>query len=82
MSSELQSPSELVPKILKAWNAAVVILLTGWGFMVSPALRMPAASPDISAINSILKRLLTRIGLPSILEAVGLTRYRRSDGFV
>jgi len=34
-------------KILKARNAAVVSLLTGWGFRASPALRMRAASPDI-----------------------------------
>ena len=36
--------------------------------------------PRHSAINSILKQSLTRIGLPSVLEPVGLTRERRSDG--
>ena len=37
--------------------------------------------PRHSAINSILKRSLIRIGLPSVLESVGLTKDRRSlDG--
>jgi len=37
--------------------------------------------PRHSAINSILKRSLTRIGLPSTLEPVGLTNDgRRPDG--
>ena len=37
--------------------------------------------PRYSAINSILKRSLTRIGLPSVLEPVGLTNDRRKpDG--
>jgi len=36
--------------------------------------------PRHSAINSILKRSLTRIGLPFVLEPVGLTKDRRPDG--
>ena len=36
--------------------------------------------PRHSAINSIFKRSLTRIGLPSLFETVGLTRDRRPDG--
>jgi len=36
--------------------------------------------PRHSAINSILKRSLTRIGLSSVLEPVGLMRDRRPDG--
>jgi len=36
-----------VNRISKARNAAVGSLLTGWGFMAFPALRMRAASPDI-----------------------------------
>ena len=36
--------------------------------------------PRHSAITSILKRSLTRIGLPSVLEPVGLTSDRRPDG--
>jgi len=36
--------------------------------------------PRHSAINSILKWSLTRIGLPSVLEPVGLTRDRRPGG--
>ena len=47
MSSESQLPCELVPIFSKARNAAVGSLLTGWGVMASPALRMWAASPDI-----------------------------------
>ena len=47
MSSESQLPCELVPIFLKAQNAAVGSLLTGWGFTASPALRMQATSPDI-----------------------------------
>jgi len=35
--------------------------------------------PRHSAINSILKRSLTRIGLPSVLESIGLTKDRRPD---
>ena len=49
MSSELQLPSDPVPTFSKARNAAVVSLLTGWGFMASPALKMRAASPDIQS---------------------------------
>jgi len=48
MSSKLQLPYKLVPIFLKAQNTVVVSLLTGWGFMASPALRMWATSPDIS----------------------------------
>jgi len=48
MSSELQLPSELVPKFLKARNSAVASLLAGWGFMAFPASRMGATSPDTS----------------------------------
>ena len=47
MSSELQLPSEPVPIFSKARNAAVVSLLTGWGFMACPTIRIRAASPDI-----------------------------------
>jgi len=36
--------------------------------------------PRHLAINSVLKRSLTRIGLPSVLEPVGLTKDRRPDG--
>jgi len=38
--------------------------------------------PRHSAINSILKRTLTRIGLPSVLEPVGLMKDRRPDGLI
>jgi len=78
----LQLPSELVPKILKARNATVVSLLIGWGFMASPALRKKVGHFHRHlSINSILKGSLTRIGLPSVLESVGVTRYgRRPDG--
>ena len=55
MCSELQSPSELVLKFLKARNAAVVSLLIGWSSMASPALWMRA--------YCIHKKWLTRIGL-------------------
>jgi len=71
-------PSELVPKSL-AQNAAAAKLLMSLGSMASPVLKIQAASRH-SAINSILKRSLTRIGLPSTLEPVGLTNeYRRPD---
>jgi len=36
--------------------------------------------PRHSAVNSILKRSLTRVGLPSVLEPVDLTKDRRPDG--
>jgi len=36
--------------------------------------------PRHSAISSILKKSLTRIGLPSTLEPVGLTNYGRPNG--
>jgi len=36
--------------------------------------------PRHSAIYYILKRSLTRIGLPSVLEPIGLTKSRRPDG--
>ena len=60
MSSVLQSPSELVPKSLKAQNAAVAKLLMSLGsIMASPVLNLQAASQDIhSAINSILKTVI------------------------
>jgi len=50
--------------------------------MASPALTIKNTGcfPRHSAINSILKRSLTRIGLPSVLEPVGLTKDRRPDG--
>jgi len=41
MSSVLQSPSELVPKSLKAQNAAAAKLLVSRGFMACPVLKMP-----------------------------------------
>ena len=47
MSSVLQSPSELVPKSLKARNATVAKLLMSWDSMDSPVLRMQAASQGI-----------------------------------
>jgi len=47
MSSVLQSPSELVPKSLKAQNAAVAKLLMSWGSMASPVLKMQTASQGI-----------------------------------
>ena len=47
MSSILQSPSELVPKSLKAQNVAVAKLLMSWGSMASPALKIQAASEGI-----------------------------------
>ena len=56
MSTELQSPSELVPKFLKAWNATVVsLLIYTLGSMASPVLRIWAASPDIHASTSFSK---------------------------
>ena len=60
MSSVLQSPSELVPKSLKAQNAAAAKLLMSLGsIMASPVLKLQAASQDIhSAINSILKTVI------------------------
>ena len=54
MSSVLQSPYELVPKFLKAWNAAVVNSFGG-GSMDSPALRMQAASLVIQPSTPFLK---------------------------
>ena len=47
MSSVLQSPSELVPKSLKAQNATAAKLLMSWGTMASPVLKMQAASQGI-----------------------------------
>ena len=47
MSSVLQSLSELVPKSLKAWNAAAAKLLMSWGSMASPVLNMQADSLGI-----------------------------------
>jgi len=47
MSSVLQSPSELVPKSLKAQNAAAAKLLMSWGSMASTVLKMQAASQSI-----------------------------------
>ena len=84
MSSVLQLPSELVPKSLKAQNAAVAKLLMSWGSMASPVLKIQATSQGIqSSIYSILKRQLTCIGLPSTLEPVSLTNDgRRPDGLI
>ena len=42
----LQSPSELLPKSLKAQNAAAKLLMS-WGSMASPILKMQAASQGI-----------------------------------
>jgi len=47
MSSVLQSPSELVPKSLKAQNATAAKLLMSWGSMASPVLKMQATSQGI-----------------------------------
>jgi len=48
MSSVLQSPSELMPKSLKARNAAAEKLLMSWCSMASPVLKMlQAASQGI-----------------------------------
>jgi len=47
MSSVLQSPSEPVPKSLKAQNAAAAKLLMSWAQMAYPVLKMQAASLDI-----------------------------------
>jgi len=47
MSSRLQSPSESVPKSLKAQNAAMANLLMSWGSMPSPVLKMQATSQNI-----------------------------------
>jgi len=47
MSSVLQSPSELVPKSLKAQNAAAAKLFMSWGSIPSPVLKMQVASQDI-----------------------------------
>jgi len=46
MSSVLQSPSEPVPKSLKAQDAAGTVAksLMSWGSMASPALKMQGAS--------------------------------------
>jgi len=46
VSSVLQSLSKLVPKSLKARNAAAAKLLISWS-MASPALKMQATSQDI-----------------------------------
>jgi len=47
MSSVLQSPSELVPKFLKAQDASVAKLLMSWGSMASPVLKMQALSHQL-----------------------------------
>ena len=47
MSSVLQSPSELVPKSLKAQNSTAAKLLMSWGSMASPVLKMQASPQDI-----------------------------------
>jgi len=47
MSSVLQLPSKLVQKFLKVQNAAGLKLLMNKCSMVSPELKMQAASPDI-----------------------------------
>jgi len=44
-----------MPKILKAQNFAVVKLLTNWGCMGSPALKMEAASQNIQPSIPFLK---------------------------
>ena len=80
MSSVLQSPSEPVPKILKAQNVAAEELLVSWGYMDTPVLKMQAASLYNQPSTPVLKRSLTRINLPSTLEPVGQTNDRRPDG--
>jgi len=47
MSSVLQSSSELVPKSLKAENAAAAKLLMSWGSTAFPVLKMQVASQGI-----------------------------------
>jgi len=47
MSSVLQMSSDLVPKFLKAQNAAMAKLLMSWGCMGSSSLKTQAVSPGI-----------------------------------
>ena len=79
MSSVMQWPSEIGPKSLKAQNVAAAKLLISWGSMACT--KNAGCFPRHLAINSILKRSLTRTGLPSTLEPVDLTNNgRRPDG--
>jgi len=56
---------KLVPKSLKAQDAAVAKLLMSWGSIHGLSCTKNAGRfPRHSAINSILKWSLTRIGLP------------------
>jgi len=82
MNSVLQVPSKPVPKFLKAQNAAMVkfdeLGLHGISFT-----KNTGHFPRHLAINSILKRSLTCIKLPSSLEPVDLTgNVRRHDGLI
>jgi len=75
----MQWPSEIGPKSLKAQNVAAAKLLISWGSMACT--KNAGCFPRHLAINSILKRSLTRTGLPSTLEPVDLTNNgRRPDG--
>ena len=72
--SELQLPSELVPIFSKARNAAVVSLLTCWGFMASTTLRMWAASPDIQPSTPSSNSHWPALVSPMSWSPFGLTR--------